>query len=359
MLFDDHKDPKSYAKPQTASDFIGDVREAVGKSTSTLSFNKLRPKTLNEYVGQSEIKETLGHFINAYLKKGEIMNHALFATGSGKGKTTLAHAVAHEIGTNVFVRKAPVDIRMLAELMTEMTDGDILLIDEIHLQAKGRHASNAPEVLYDLMEDRTLTTEQGKFKFPNITMIGCTTDEGLLTEAFLQRFLFRPHFEEYSVDELSEIAKNSGKSLDIRINDAAAKIFASASQGVPRQLNNFVQQGRVMMSSFDQNQINELVAFIVLRNLKIEKDGLKKLQVEYLQALWDRRRKDAKGNWVFKCSLRTIAHGVNRGGDPKFVEQTVEPELVRRGLVNIEPGGRALSDKGMSRINVKREDAGK
>ena len=357
------KDIHNYQQPFDVLDFVNAARSIPSqvqpsapkqdeRRTHASSKNPLRPKTLKEFIGQEDMKEVLMRDVHAWRRGGIPINHTLFATGPGRGKTTLAYCLAEEMGVRVEMRKCPIDIRTLIELGQTMQDGEILMLDEIHLQAKGKSASNDSAVLYKVMEDGIIETEQGAFNFPSITIIGATTDEGLLPEPLLARFVNRPVFEDYTISELRHIAKNASRKIEIDISDGATKIMAEASQGTPRTINNMIMQARSIMHSFNEKMITDLIAFVVLKNQKIAKDGLTFMQEKYLNALWERKRQKPDGEWLVKASLATMAHAIGRGGDDKFVKNNIEPELIRRGFVDIIPGGRELTPKGMNRIGV-------
>src|SRR4051794_40656661 len=170
-------------------------------SASERTANPLRPSTFDEMIGQARCIRLLRRLIAAALANGRPLDHMLLVGASGLGKSTVANVVANELGAQCFQVEAPVSHDMLLDLRETMATGDILFIDEIHLQAfrerRGRSGSTQPEVLFNVMEDRTLVSGMGVLDFPHITVIGATTDEGALPDPFVNRFPLRPVLEPY------------------------------------------------------------------------------------------------------------------------------------------------------------------
>lgn len=317
--------------------------------------NALRPQSLDGYIGQDHMKKVLRRFIESTFITSKAMPHLLLAGPSGMGKTTLAICLSKELGVDVYATKAPVNIERLLSLQGEMKDGDILLVDEVHEQAKGRSkADTSPEILYTVMEDQKLLTAQGYMDFPDITIMGCTTNTGDLPEAFTSRFVLKPSFEDYSDEELATIACTTCERVDLAINDEAAMIFARASRGVPRIIANFVAQAQPMMTVLGRDEVDADVADLILDNERVERDGLGADHLKYLTVLADNLRYvNSRQEYVAKASLRELAHGLGRPTDSAYVEHVIEPILLKRGLVTVGHG-RELTDDGFDRLGRKR-----
>ena len=325
---------------------------------STSSDNKLRPADLADFQGQDRAKRKIEKYMHAAKINDEPMLHVLLTAKAGQGKTTLASIIGNTLGVDVFWEGAPIHRERLLELSQEMQDGDVLMIDEIHLQAKGGNASTSPEMLYHVMEDfKIVTLNQGLIDFPRVTVIGATTDEGLLKPSFKERFPIKILFEDYTDDELAMIAALNAKQLDTGLADEAAMIFASASLGIPREVNNFMHQASVIARALHADQIDTDLAMEVLDDDGRATDGLKRDMVKYLNCLWERRRwSEPKEDWTVKASLATMAHAVGRARDKATIEHDIEPILITRGYIDIVPGGRILTPKGMRRLGVSFED---
>jgi len=361
------KPPDEYQKPVDINSFINDAAKAQGSTSvpsqpmlpdnSGLSSNPLRPETFDDYIGQDYEKARLKKIINGCLRTGKAMHHVMITGPSGTGKTTLAHIIANELGKKITVMEAPIHKQNLIEEVMEMEDGDILLIDEIHLMAKGKQAGNDPAVLYHVMEDRKIDTEQGRFDVPEITVIGCTTDEGMLPEAFLNRFTLKPRLVDYTDDDMQEIVVLNAKQLEIGVDPRANGVFAKASLGIPRRVNQFVKIGQALMDAYHEPQVSERIAKEVLRDEGIEADGLNHIMMKYLTELFRRRKwSEAKKEWVITASLQTMAHAIDRGQDVKFVQHRVEPTLIKRNYIGIGSRGREITLEGIERIGEKMPD---
>jgi len=368
MTFEDHmrnkirgEDVKGYKKPMGAIDFINQSRNSSPvqqpqpqqQQTAGLSTNPLSPTSLDEYVGQVEMKRRLRMMINGARRKNKRLIHILLAAGAGKGKSTLAEIIAAEMGVQCYAVQAPVDRDDLIDLGFKMNDGDILLIDECHLQSKGKNAHNNEEVLYGIMQGRYIETDQGRKQYPDVTVIGATTDRGLLKRPFLQRFKYKPPFEDYTEDDMFEIVMMNGDQLKVEITDDAAHIFAKASTGTPRVINGFVEQADAVMDGFGETEVNKFIATEVLRNEQVEDDGLTRDQMIYLEGLWERKRwVKASQMWEAKASLATMAHVTDCARDTEYVKQEIEPMLFKRNYIEVVPGGRRLTEHAVERLGV-------
>jgi Holliday junction DNA helicase RuvB len=319
-------------------------------STDERSGNALRPRTFREVVGQRRVKTVLERVVAGAHRSGRL-HHMLFVGPSGTGKTTMAHVMAHELDATVYQLEAPVSADTLFELAQVMQDGDILFLDEIHQQAvgdrRGRQSATQPEVLFSVMEDFTLPTGEGVMQFPRITVVGATTDEGALPDAFVNRFPLRPRFEPYTEDDMTQIAMRSAHTLGMKISREAARMFARASRQVPREVNNYV----VNAHALDPFDCNAELASVVLDDLMgVTPDGLTADMQSMLTFLLTRaKRTTGSGETRYQASVNSIATAIGKSRDMKAVQLRVEPWLIQCGYVQVLHGGRALTEAGIRR----------
>lgn len=320
-------------------------------ATSEQSGNDLRPVDWLDIVGQEAPKRLLARMVEVSVKRGKPLDHVLMVGPSGTGKTTFAHVIAHELKATVYQLEAPVSMDTLIELSGVMKDGDILFLDEVHQQAvgdrRGRSSNTQPEVLFSVMEDRTLPTGNGVLQFPHITVMGATTDEGMLPDAFINRFPIRPRLESYTEDDMTEIARRNASALGLIIKVDVARIFARASRGVPREINNFLRNAAMLTDRV----VTEELAFEILYDLNgVTDDGLTRDMQAMLTFLLTRaRRVNKDGDVRYQASVNSIATAIGKSRDTKAVQLRVEPYLIEEGYVQVLHGGRALTDLGVMR----------
>lgn len=313
--------------------------------------NELRPERWDEIVGQESAKSLLRRMVTNSQSRARTLDHILLVGPSGTGKTTFAHVIAHELGARVWQFEAPIGSDTLFELATVMEEGDILFLDEIHQQAagdrRGRQSSTKPEILFSLMEDFTLPTGEGVIPFPRITVMGATTDEGALPDAFVNRFPIRPRLGHYTEDDMAEIAMRSAAKFNLDLTPLAARTFARASRGVPREINNFIRNAYML---YDLDVVRPEMATGVVRTLcGYTDDGLTPDMQAMLTFLLTRGQRETKGETVYQASVSTIATGIGKSRDVKAVQLRVEPWLIEHGYVQVLHGGRALTDAGVQR----------
>lgn len=298
-------------------------------------------------------------FIAAAQVRDRPLDHILLIGPSGTGKSTFSHVIASELGVDVFPVEAPISHDTLLLLRDVMKDGDLLRIEEIHQQGAGdrRGASSAmqPEVLYEVMEDRTITSGTGVLPFPAITIVGTTTDEGMLPDAFINRFPIRPRLERYGADDIAVVAVWNAERLGVRITTSAAVRLANAARGVPREINNFILNGSSLVGP--DNIISSAIADEVLDLNGITADGLTADMQAMLTFLYTRAARKVNDETRYQASVNTIATAIGKSRDSKAVVLRVEPYLIERGFVQVGHGGRTLTDEGVQRARELLGDA--
>lgn len=312
--------------------------------------NLLRPQHFTEIVGQDRAKKLMERAVASSFARQTPLDHTLLVAASGTGKTTFSHVVANELGVDVYELEAPVSFDTLMQLRTTMYPGDILKIEEIHQQGimerRGRDSATQPEVLYSIMEDRVVATEHGVKPFPAITIIGTTTDEGRLPDAFINRFPLRPRLDPYSQAELERIAHTNARALELSLEPAAGRVFASASRGVPRQINNYMRNAVIFAPD---GYVTEAVAAEVLDANDVTADGLTADMQAMLRFLYEHGRRNTRDGVAYQASLGTIATAIGKGRDAKAISLRVEPYMIVQGYVQVGHSGRSLTPAGVQR----------
>lgn len=313
--------------------------------------NPLRPSMLDEMIGQERVRGLLRRVIDASQRRAQPLDHMLLVGASGLGKSTVANIVANELGVACFQVQAPVSTETLLSLRTKMVDGDVLFIDEIHQQAiadrRGKSSATDPEVLFHVLEDRRLVTPEGVYEYPHITVIGATTDEGLLPDPFVNRFPLRPVLENYKQSELAQIAVYNGRAIGVQVTRDAAIAFARACRGVPRQINNYVKNGALL-----GDVVDIAVAEEVVRDLNRTTDDGLTLDMQRALVFVYRHGKSTNQQTrvtVYKASVFSIAVGIGKSRDEKGVKLRVEPYLIQKGYLQVGHGGRVLTEAGIRR----------
>ena len=308
----------------------------------------LRPKTLDDYCGQERVRENLRVLIQAAKDRGEPLDHVIFSGPPGLGKTTLAGVVANEMGARLHTTSGPAIERTgdLAAILTNLEEGDILFVDEIH-----RLNHQVEEVLYPAMEDFFLDIVIGKgpaarsirLDVPHFTLIGATTRTGLLTGPLRDRFGISYRLDYYSTEELSRIVERSAKILGVDIDRQGALEIASRSRGTPRLANRLLKRVRDYAQVKAQGSITWDVAAEALGFFEIDEMGLDWMDVKILTAL----TKTFRGRPV---GLTTIASAV--GEDPSTLEDVYEPYLLQTGLIIRTPQGRQATQLAFEHLGV-------
>ncbi|GFO96551.1 Holliday junction DNA helicase RuvB [groundwater metagenome] len=296
----------------------------------------IRPASLNEFIGQTALKEALNIFIEASKKRDEPLDHILFSGPPGLGKTTLAHIIAHEMGTDIKATSGPVLERPgdLAAVLTVLKKGDVLFIDEIH-----RLNHVIEEVLYPAMEDYEIDVMIGegpsarsiKLNLEHFTLIGATTKVGLLGSPFRDRFGFTARLNLYEVEELVKVVKRSASILGIPVTPDGALEIAKRSRGTPRIANRLLRRVRDYASVRAGGEITQEVADRALTMLGIDRLGLDDLDRRILRVIAE----DFRGGPV---GVKTIAISV--GEEVRTIEEVYEPYLIQIGFIKRTPQGR-------------------
>lgn len=296
----------------------------------------IRPNRLDEFIGQHALKESLKIFIEASKKRGEPLDHILFSGPPGLGKTTLAHIIAHEMGSNIKSTSGPVLEKPgdLAAILTALKKGDVLFIDEIH-----RLNSVIEEILYPAMEDYEIDVMIGegpsarsiKLTLERFTLIGATTKVGLLGSPFRDRFGFISRLNLYSVPELVEVVSRSASILHIPITVEGSLEIAKRSRGTPRITNRMLRRVRDFALVRADGKITQVVADTALTMLGIDRLGLDELDRRILSII----SKDFGGGPV---GAKTIAISV--GEEVRTIEEVYEPYLIQIGFIKRTPQGR-------------------
>ena len=309
----------------------------------------LRPKKLNEYVGQEKIREQLEIFIDAAKKRNEALDHVLLFGPPGLGKTTLANIIAKEMGVNLRQTSGPVLEKTgdLAALLSNLEENDVLFIDEIH-----RLSPVIEEILYPAMEDYRLDIMIGegpsarsvKLELPPFTLIGATTRAGMLTNPLRDRFGIVSRLEFYTRQELTKIVTRSAGLLEVEINKEGANEIANRSRGTPRIANRLLRRVRDFSEVKSEGKINKLVADNALKMLDVDLIGLDFMDRSFLLSIIEKFSGGPVG-------LDNIAAAI--GEEKETIEDVIEPYLIQQGYLMRTPRGRVATPKVYEHFNLK------
>ncbi|CCW17711.1 Holliday junction DNA helicase RuvB [Sphingobium indicum BiD32] len=308
----------------------------------------LRPKSLDEFIGQEAARGNLRVFIEAAKSRGEALDHVLFFGPPGLGKTTLAQIVAKEMGVGFRATSGPVIAKSgdLAALLTNLDEGDVLFVDEIH-----RLNPAVEEVLYPAMEDRALDLMIGegpsarsvRIDLPPFTLVGATTRQGLLTTPLRDRFGIPVRLQFYTVAELELVVRRAARLLDLAITPDGAMEIARRSRGTPRIAGRLLRRVRDFANVAGVPAVDAKVADASLRRLEVDELGLDLMDRRYLMMIADIYRGGPVG-------VETLAAGLSEARDT--IEEVIEPYLIQLGLIARTARGRCLNGPGWKHLGL-------
>lgn len=320
-----------------------------GEIIDLMDEDSLRPTSLQEYVGQHDLKDNLSIFMQAAQARQETLDHLLFYGPPGLGKTTLAHIIANEMNAQIKVTSGPSIERSgdLAAVLSMLEPGDVLFIDEIHRLPKA-----VEEVLYPAMEDFTLDLIVGKdassrsiqIDLPPFTLVGATTRAGDLSAPLRDRFGIVSKLEYYSVEELFKIVSRTSRVLDCEIAQDAVWEIARRSRGTPRIANRLFRRVRDFAQVLNDNYIDLEITQHALQRLKIDEMGLDDVDIRYLMGIIERFAGGPVG-------IEAIAASISE--ETMTLEDVYEPYLLQIGFINRTPRGRIVTQKAYEHLKLQ------
>jgi len=313
----------------------------------------LRPSELGEYIGQTKAKENLRIYIKAAVKRREALDHVLLTGPPGLGKTTLAHIIANEMGAQLRSTSGPAIEKTgdIAALLTNLQEGDVLFIDEIH-----RLLPALEEKLYPAMEDFSLDLLIGqgpgarsiKLDLPKFTLVGATTRQGLITAPLRGRFGINFHLDFYPHEDLETICKRSAKILGVEIEEGGAREIAKRARGTPRIVNRLLRRVRDYADVDYDGRITHAVADDALNRMEVDTYGLDEMDRKLLATIIDKFEGGPVG-------VGTLSAAINEEKDT--IEEIIEPYLIQIGFLNRTPRGRIATPLAYKHFGVKNEQA--
>lgn len=322
------------------------------QETDEVLESSIRPLVLDEYIGQSEVKENIHVFIEAAKMRNEVLDHVLLYGPPGLGKTTLAYIIAHEMGSNIKTASGPSIEKSgdLAAILSTLEPGDVLFIDEIH-----RMPRFIEEILYPAMEDFTLdivvgsegNTRNIKIDLPPFTLVGATTRAGDLTSPLRDRFGIVAKLKYYTDSELQQIITRTSRVLNMPISDEASLALAKRSRGTPRIANRLFKRIRDFALVDGLTEINEDITNKALNRLKVDKLGLDETDQNFLRAIIEKFNGGPVG-------IETIASSI--GEEISTIEDVYEPYLLQNGFIKRTSRGRVVTQKAYEHLEISYQD---
>ena len=313
--------------------------------------NTIRPETIEEYIGQTDVKENIKVFVSAAKMRNEALDHVLLYGPPGLGKTTLAFIIAHELGTNIKTASGPSIEKSgdLAAILSSLEPGDVLFIDEIH-----RMPRYIEEILYPAMEDFSLdiivgsegNTRNIRIDLPPFTLVGATTRAGDLSSPLRDRFGIINKLQFYSVEELTDIVKRTARVLGVTIEDDAAVELAKRSRGTPRIANRLFKRVRDFAMVKGDGNITLDITEEALSRLKVDKMGLDNTDRDLLLAIINRFNGGPVGVEALSSSI---------GEEVTTIEDVYEPYLLQEGLLKRTARGRVVTDRAYEVLGIERK----
>lgn len=309
----------------------------------------LRPKSLDEFIGQENVKKKLSLALEAAKMRGEVLDHVLLAGPPGLGKTTLAHIIASELQTNIHVTSGPVLVKQgdMAAILTSLERGDVLFIDEIH-----RLNKTVEELLYSAIEDFQIDIMIGKgpsaksirIDIQPFTLVGATTRSGLLSSPLRSRFGIILELDFYTVKELKEIIKRAASLMDVEIEDTAAEMIAKRSRGTPRIAIRLTKRVRDMLTVVKADRINTDIVLKTMEILNIDDEGLDEFDRKILKTIIEIYRGGPVGLNALAASL---------GVEADTLSEVYEPYLLQAGFLARTPRGRVVTEKAYKHLKYE------